>query len=230
MSATELFLALTAIGRADSRQQLVLRSTAKPGDLIGVTGELGGAAAGLALLDGTAADGGGEVEARLRERYLRPLPQLDCGRALSDAGVSAMLDVSDGVASDGRRLAEASGVAVEIELAELPLQQGVAELAQALGRSPAELGATGGEDYELLFSCSPSARERVELASNSTRTRLTWIGRSHRRGRCQAAGRRWLRDTPDGLGPPAIGSGDRASSERASLAMIAAATRFVSTS
>lgn len=173
----ELMLALTVIGHADSRQQLVLRSTAQSGDLVGVSGELGGAAAGLALFDREADQPQGEVAERLLERYLRPLPQLEAGRALAGAGVSAMIDVSDGIASDAQRLAEASEIGVEIDLQRLPLQEGVAELAAASGRDPLELAATGGEDYELLFCCPPSLRDRAEAAAAAASTTATWIGR-----------------------------------------------------
>lgn len=175
--AAQLFVAVTAIGRADSETALITRGGAQPDDLVAVTGVLGGAAAGLALLDGKAALNDGETHDALTARYLRPLPALDAGQALAGANVSAMIDVSDGVASDAMRLAEASGVAIEIRLSDLPLQAGVEQVASSLDSEAHELAATGGEDYELLIACPQSARATAEAAARSAHAQLTWIGK-----------------------------------------------------
>jgi thiamine-monophosphate kinase len=144
-SADALTVDVAILGELHTRP--VLRSGAKPGDLLAVTGELGAGAAGLLVLerDTTGYD-------RLVRRYLRPEPRLEEGRAAAELGVGAMMDLSDGLASDVRRVCDRSGVGCNVDLNLLPVQNDTAKLVRSLGYEPAILAATGGEDYELLIS------------------------------------------------------------------------------
>jgi thiamine-monophosphate kinase len=175
--ADELFVAVTVVGYAEDADRLATRGGARTGDLIGVTGALGGSGAGLILLERKPAGVDVQVGGRLLDRHLRPRPLLEAGRALAAAGVSAMVDVSDGVASDLERLCEQSGVGAEVRLDSLPLDDGVAEVAAAAGIDPLELAAEAGEDYELLFTAPPGARDAVERAGRDSGSPVTWIGR-----------------------------------------------------
>ncbi len=168
--APVLFVSVTVIGSL-AMGGGVTRAGAQPGDLVAVTGELGGAAAGLLLLDrpDLAAALGEDAAAALRRRQLEPTPRLGEGRALAEAGATAMIDLSDGLAGDAGHVARASGVAIEIELDRLPLFEGVAEVAEAAGRDALDLAVSGGEDYELLACLPAEALERADA-------RLTAIG------------------------------------------------------
>ena len=175
-AAPALFVGVTVVGWAESEQELAYRDGARPGEVVGVTGELGGSGAGLVLLDGLEVDlPDGERDALIR-RHRRPEPLLAAGRALAEAGVSAMIDVSDGIATDAGHLAERSGVAIEVRLAELPLTPGVEAVARAAGRDPRELAATAGDDYELLFAAPPESRGQIEAAARQAGSRVTWLG------------------------------------------------------
>ena len=169
VSARALVITVCVTGWADSEEELAGRDGARAGDLVGVTGELGGSAAGLLVLRGEAARATGAADA-LALRHRRPEPRLAAGRAIAAAGAGAMIDLSDGLATDAAHLAARSGVGLQLELAAMPVAAGVAEVARAVGRDPYELAATGGEDYELLFAL-PAARWD-ELAAAQPVTRL----------------------------------------------------------
>jgi thiamine-monophosphate kinase len=151
-----LSLAVTAIGEAE---RPVLRSGARPGDRLAVTGPLGAAAAGLALLrrdDQAARDLLGRFPG-LAAAQRRPEPALAMGLRLARAGATAMIDVSDGLAGDALHLAEASGVGVEVHDATVPLATGVAEAAALLGLDPLALALGGGEDFVLAAALPRAA-------------------------------------------------------------------------
>jgi thiamine-monophosphate kinase len=180
VGAPALMVCVTVVGWADSADELVGRDGALAGDLVGVTGALGGAGAGLAVLEGRAAlpPGRDSVLARMRE----PTPRLAEGRALAAAGVHALIDVSDGIATDAGHLGRASGAQLRVELGALPLAEGVSEVCAELGMPAWKLAVSGGEDYELCFCAAPRDRARVEEAVKAapgatTGVGVTWIGR-----------------------------------------------------
>jgi thiamine-monophosphate kinase len=174
--APALMVSITAVGWADSEGELVGRDGAQAGDLVGVTGHLGGAGAGLAVLEGRV--GATPSTATALARLRSPVPRLAEGRALANAGARAMIDLSDGLGTDACHIARASDVRVEIDLGALPLDEGVAEVAAELGMPAWQLAAGAGDDYELCVCIAPADRRRAEAALAALGgAQVTWIGR-----------------------------------------------------
>ena len=146
----------------------VLRSGARPGDLLAVTGELGASVAGLLALEN-----GDTGQERLVKKHLRPEPRVGSGRAAARLGAHAMIDLSDGLASDVRHLCELSRAGCRVDLGLLPVAGDTREYLRSSGRDPEIVAATGGEDYELLIAAS---EEVVEALVAESETPATVIG------------------------------------------------------
>jgi len=164
--SNRILISVTVIGEIPEGQE-VLRSGARVGDLVFVSGTLGEAEHGLQLLR----ESGGKarpVNPALR-KHLYPEPRVDLGRWLAKNKLaSAMMDLSDGLSSDLPRLCVASGVGAQIHRGRLPVLRGMAE------KPAQQLALHGGDDYELLFTISP--RKAASLPAKFRKLDLTRIG------------------------------------------------------
>lgn len=158
-------LALTALGAVPPGGALG-RAGARVGDDLWVSGTIGDAGLGLEVAKGRRG-----ADAGLLRRYRRPTPRVGLGRALCGLA-SACVDVSDGLLLDASRLADASGVALQIDSARIPLS----DRARSSG-VPVAILAAMGDDYELLFSAQVAARPGIEAVARATATAVTRIGR-----------------------------------------------------
>lgn len=158
-----------------------LRSAARPGDVVAVTGTLGRSAAGLAALEA------GRVRlAALRPAALdavtrahrRPTARVAEGRWLGAAdGVHAMMDCSDGLATDIGHICRESGVGARVALERLPVDPAARETAAAIDADPLAWATSGGEDFELLLTCDPARADALrDGLARATGTALTVIG------------------------------------------------------
>ena len=194
-----LVITVTALGAAHGRK-LLTRRGGRPDDELYVTGPLGGAAAGLALLES------GSTRATLDAaradgiaRYERPEPRLACGSAVARSrSATACIDLSDGLADAARQIAAASKTGVELDAAGIPVHSAATAWAHEAGRHAWEIAMAGGEDYELLFAVAPRRRRGfLATASRFKDVAMTRVGR------LTAESGAWVRDGEDRqpLGP-----------------------------
>jgi thiamine-monophosphate kinase len=160
-------LAVTVVGRTRAP---ISRGGAEPGDRVWVTGALGGARAALETWRR-----GEEPAPGARSCYAHPEPRIAAGRWLARHGARAMIDISDGLAGDAGHLAAASEVALDIDLAALPIHPDVSSAARRRGVPPAQFAAEGGEDFELLVAL-PARFDAAALFAGECGIPLTPIG------------------------------------------------------
>jgi len=160
-------LALTAIGETSG--PVPSRTGGAAGDHLWVSGTIGDSGAGLRGLQGEIAS-----DPALTERYRNPRPRLEAGERLAPL-VGAMMDVSDGLLIDASRLAEASGVAVSINLSSVPLSEAFLALLGD-GREARLAAATAGDDYELLFAADPNRAAEILALQDELGLPLCRIG------------------------------------------------------
>ncbi|MBI2287775.1 MAG: thiamine-phosphate kinase [Chloroflexi bacterium] len=155
-------ITITVIGTTGTRaKRLLIRSAAKPGDKVAVTGYLGAAAAGLEMLTKHLGFDS-EAIAVLRKAFWQPSPRINEGQMLVEHGVKAAIDISDGLVSDLKHICQASQVGARIEVDRLPVLPAVRA---NFGARAWELALSGGEDYELLFTAGADVIDEVKAAA-----------------------------------------------------------------
>lgn len=178
-SPDRLCICVTVLGQCLSGRAR-RRSAAVTGDLVCVTGTLGNSACGLeVVLRGLPREG---RNARLVDVHYRPRPRMDEGVSLASCdGVHAMMDISDGVASDLRHILDESHCGAEVDVDLLPVSDDVRGFCREYGLDPIEKSLCGGEDYELLFTVSPEAEPLLNVSHSvigkiTSGRELAWIG------------------------------------------------------
>jgi len=173
------FVNVTLLGEHEGSPRL--RSGAKPGDAVAVTGTLGRSAAGLAVLEAGRSRLASVPVASLDSvtaAHLRPTARVAEGRWLgASGGVHAMMDCSDGLATDLDHICRASSVGASVALERLPVDPAAREVAMALGVDTLSWATSGGEDFELLLTCDPASMDTLrDGLRRATGTPLTVVG------------------------------------------------------
>lgn len=171
--AKEITLAGTALGTVGKRD-ILLRKGASPGDLLAVTGSLGLAAAGYhSLMNGLG------VKAA-ENAILEPQPRVKEGMVLSSSGVvTSCMDISDGLGSSVHALSQMSNVSFSLDFYEVPVEEEVLVVAEAIGLDPTDLALYFGGDYQLLFTIRPTGLDRLRSLLGE---RFSVIGEARAKG------------------------------------------------
>lgn len=195
-------ISVTVIGEVNPAH-LITQSGAQEGDLVAVTGELGGSAAGLAVLLNEQVEFPAPTRELALTKHFRPLPRVKAGLELAATGkLHAMKDISDGLAKELNTIATASNKMIIVKAEAVPISPAALVVGAELDRDPMLMALQGGEDYELLFTFSPGDWEVIRttcqrldvpvhvigqvgpgqgvyIEKEGLRARLTFCGYSH---------------------------------------------------
>ncbi|MDQ4044186.1 MAG: thiamine-phosphate kinase [Chloroflexota bacterium] len=168
----ERLVSVTALGRA-GEGEVLLRSGARSGDIIGVTGTIGASGAGLAVLQDAERYRDSTTAGHLVRAHLAPEPRVDAGQLLVHHGASAAMDLSDGMAGDLPKILTASGVSAEINADRLPV---IAAVRALFPNRWLDLALRGGEDFELLFTIDPERWDGMAVDAADRGITVTRVG------------------------------------------------------
>lgn len=182
-SKNEFSINMTVLGEAE-KKYMILRKGAKAGDKIFVTGYLGDSAAGLEILKGV------RSQKKLINKHLMPTPRLEEGRMLAIKKLAtSMIDVSDGLASDMKRICEESNVGANIFTKNIPISKELKDFTTSRLLTPnsklqtsLDFALYGGEDYELLFTMRPERVKELTVLWKNAATPVGMIGKITKKG------------------------------------------------
>ncbi len=223
VSPQKMVINVTQMGEVKG-SRMALRSSASPGDVLLVTGALGNAAAGLALLETAGRACADRIAPEAVAAQLQPVPRVNEARAAARVnGITAMMDVSDGLLGDLRKLCRASDVGAVVRASDVPIGTGARQAAAHLQQEAAAAlllrwALYGGEDYELLLAVAPDRVEAVRAAiQGAGGTPATVIGEitaettvllEREDGTREPVRRSWDHFAPEGSGSSGSGSDD----------------------
>jgi len=160
-NAPLVVISITVLGNSP-KNQILTRSSAKPGELVAVTGHLGAAAAGLEMLN-KKLKFDPPATTRFRQAFFKPTPRITEGQLLLEQGVKTAIDISDGLVADLNQICKASRVGARIDTDRVPVEP---KVLAGFGDKALELALTGGEDYELLFTAGAEIIDKVKKATS----------------------------------------------------------------
>jgi len=177
LSKDKIFVDIFLIGEIEP-EFLLLRSDAKTGDKILVTGNLGDSSAGLEIIENPDLKFEKKYKTKLKQAHLSPCPRFVEGEIIAKSKLAhSMMDISDGLSGDLTKICEASGVGAIIWEEKIPISKETLAFAKSIKKSPLNFALHGGEDYELLLTALPeNANLIIQKIQGKTKTKVTELG------------------------------------------------------